>query len=95
MHSPSFSCQTSVNRFVKEEVILALGSPKSSLIENIFAIEENQINLPQYRTFNSAHAQSSYNSSYLCGPQIRQRKSDLCVSTQHTVILIFYANVPR
>ena len=56
MHSPLFLCQTSVNRFEKEEVILALSSPKSALIENIFAIEENRINLLQSITFNSAHA---------------------------------------
>ena len=87
MHSPSSSCQTSANRFEKEEVTLALGSPKSVLIENIFAIEENRINLPQPMTFNSAHAQSLYNSSYLSRQQIRQRKSDLCVSTQHSHIL--------
>ena len=82
MQSISVSCQTSANSFEKEQVILALGSPKSILTENL----ESRNNLSQLITFNSAQ-QSSCNLSYISRQQIRQRKNDLCVSTQHSHIL--------
>ena len=78
--SISISCQTSANSFEKEQVILALSSPKSILTENL----ESRNNSSQPITFNSAQ-QSSCNSPYMSRQQTRQRNNDH-VSTQHSYI---------